>query len=214
MIDKKEIFIFDFDNTIAKTLPLCFSCFRIVFEKYKNVRMSDSEIELLFGGSEESIIRDFVAEKYADEAVELFYILYENLHDHFISRDKVYEKVILLLEELKNKDKKLAIFTGKGRRSIGISIKKLELEKYFNFIVSDDDVAISKPNSEGVLKILEHYKLNPDEALFLGDSDADIISAQHANVQAVGVNWYKTRKFSTNPSVISNDPLDFISSKC
>lgn len=75
MIDKKEIFIFDFDNTIIESLPLCFSCFRIVFEKYKNIKMSDSDIESLFGGSEEDIIRSHVEEKYADEAVELFYIL-------------------------------------------------------------------------------------------------------------------------------------------
>lgn len=47
MIDKKEIFIFDFDNAIIESLPLCFSCFRIVFEKYKNIKMSDSDIESL-----------------------------------------------------------------------------------------------------------------------------------------------------------------------
>lgn len=62
MIDKKEIFIFDFDNTIIESLPLCFSCFRIVFEKYKNIKMSDSDIESLFGGSEEDIIRSHVEE--------------------------------------------------------------------------------------------------------------------------------------------------------
>ena len=51
MIDKKKYLFFDFDNTIIESLPLCFSCFRIVFEKYKNIKMNDSDIESLFGGS-------------------------------------------------------------------------------------------------------------------------------------------------------------------
>lgn len=210
MIDKKEIFIFDFDNTIIESLPLCFSCFRIVFEKYKNIKMSDSDIESLFGGSEEDIIRSHVEEKYADEAVELFYILYENLHDHFIVQNKVFENITLLLKKLNYKGKRLAVFTGKGRKSIQISMKKLELEKYFNYIVSDDDVANSKPDSEGILKILDHYNATPLDAIFFGDSDADIISAKKANVLAVGVNWYKTRKFTISPDIISKNPLDII----
>ena len=210
MIDKKEIFIFDFDNTIIESLPLCFSCFRIVFEKYKNIKMNDSDIESLFGGSEEDIIRSHVEEKYADEAVELFYILYENLHDHFIVQNKVFENITLLLKKLNYKGKRLAVFTGKGRKSIQISMKKLELEKYFNYIVSDDDVANSKPDSEGILKILDHYNATPSDAIFFGDSDADIISAKKANVLAVGVNWYKTRIFTISPDIISKNPLDII----
>lgn len=93
-------------------------------------------------------------------------------------------------------------------------MKKLELEKYFNYIVSDDDVATSKPDSEGILKILDHYNATPSDAIFFGDSDADIISAKKANVLAVGVNWYKTRKFTISPDIISKNPLDIIYSCC
>ena len=124
--------------------------------------------------------------------------------------NKVFENITLLLKKLNYKGKRLAVFTGKGRKSIQISMKKLELEKYFNYIVSDDDVANSKPDSEGILKILDHYNATPSDAIFFGDSDADIISAKKANVLAVGVNWYKTRKFTISPDIISKNPLDII----
>ncbi|WP_411912371.1 HAD hydrolase-like protein [Streptococcus sinensis] len=38
------------------------------------------------------------------------------------------------------------------------------------------------------MKILDHYNATPSDAIFFGDSDADIISAKKANVLAVGVN--------------------------
>lgn len=210
MIDKKKVFIFDFDNTIIESLPLCFTCFRIVFEKYKKITMSDREIESFFGGSEESIIKEIVDEKSSGDAIELFYILYANLHNDLIIPENTFYSVVSTLETLRKNGKRLAIFTGKGRKSIEISLEKLGLKDYFDYIVSDDDVCFSKPSSEGVLKILDYFKVKEEEAVFVGDSDADVISAKAACVQSVGVNWYSKRNFKSIPDIISENPSDLI----
>ena len=40
---------------------------------------------------------------------------------------------------IEKKWEKLAIFTEKGRKSIEISLEKLDLKNYFDYIVSDDN---------------------------------------------------------------------------
>lgn len=212
MIDRKKIIIFDFDNTIIESLPLCFTCFRIVFEKFRNISMSDLEIETFFGGSEEGIIKKIVGEKKAEEGIELFYALYTDFHDDLIVRGEIFFDVVLMLKKLKEKGKRLAIFTGKGRKSIEISLEKLNLNEYFDFIVSDDDVCFSKPNSEGILKVLDYFNAKEEEVVFIGDSDADILAAKGACVQSIGVNWYSKRNFITIPDFISDHPSDLF--KC
>lgn len=46
--------------------------------------------------------------------------------------------------------------------------------------------------------------------MFVGDSDADVISAKAACVQSVGVNWYSKRNFKSIPDIISENPSDLI----
>jgi pyrophosphatase PpaX len=48
--------IFDFDGTIADTLPLCFHSFKEIFSKYDQRDLSTEEIIDMFGPSEVGII--------------------------------------------------------------------------------------------------------------------------------------------------------------
>lgn len=50
--------IFDFDGTLANTLPLCFEAFRQVFKTFDNRDLTNNEIKAMFGSSETGIIRN------------------------------------------------------------------------------------------------------------------------------------------------------------
>lgn len=50
--------IFDFDGTLANTLPICFYAFQHVFKEFDNKDLSSEEIKAMFGPSETGIIRD------------------------------------------------------------------------------------------------------------------------------------------------------------
>lgn len=49
--------IFDFDGTIADTLPLCFYSFKEIFRKYNQRDLSSEEVLDMFGPSEVGIIQ-------------------------------------------------------------------------------------------------------------------------------------------------------------
>ncbi|ANY69324.1 hypothetical protein BBD42_24685 [Paenibacillus sp. BIHB 4019] len=208
LLDQYDIFIFDFDGTIADTLPLCFESFRQVFGKYNGVLLSDKEIESWFGPSEVGIIKNnLTQQENLGSAIELYYQVYEKEHERLVNKSL---SVNAMLNTLLDHKKDVGIVTGKGRRSFDISLNKLELAKYFSFCITGDDVSHPKPDKEGIQKILSYYNTPNIKAVYFGDSNADIEAARNANVASVGVSWFLDNKFYTNPDYISLHPLDLM----
>jgi HAD superfamily hydrolase (TIGR01509 family) len=52
-------------------------------------------------------------------------------------------------------------------------LKMFELEEYFDKVVTSLDVERPKPHREALVKILDHFGLNAQEAVYIGDSMVD-----------------------------------------
>jgi len=179
--------LFDFDGTIADTLPLCFHSFRRLFRHYDGRHVTDEDVVSMFGPSEAGIIRINLAKRDGvEQAIEDFYAYYEEHHTEMVKPNR---EIADLLEQLKASGMKLGIVTGKARRSLDISLKHLQLEGLFDVTVTGDDVEEPKPAPEGVLKALSALGADKGEALFVGDSDADIAAGRSAGVTVIGVRW-------------------------
>ncbi|MBU0586172.1 HAD family hydrolase [Candidatus Micrarchaeota archaeon] len=87
------------------------------------------------------------------------------------------------VKELKEKELKLAIFSNNCHDTIQKALEKAELLKYFDFIVGRDDVEKTKPNPEGIFKILEHFQIKAPEAVLYGDSENDSIAGENAKIK-------------------------------
>lgn len=83
----------------------------------------------------------------------------------------------------------LAVCTNRAA-SMEMIIEDFGLEGFFSFIMTAGKVENPKPHPEPLLKILEHYRISPQEALFVGDSDVDRLAAEAADVPFVA---YKSR---------------------
>lgn len=57
-----------------------------------------------------------------------------------------------------------------------------DLEKYFDLVVTAFDVAHPKPHPEQLQKILGHFGLQPEQAIYIGDSELDEHAAGAAGV--------------------------------
>ncbi|MBT2636729.1 HAD family hydrolase [Bacillus sp. ISL-39] len=204
--------IFDFDGTLADTLPVCFLAFESVFKKFDNRDVTSEEIKAMFGPSETGIIRENLKNNNYNEAIELYYEIYSERHKNVVQNN---EDINTLLRLLRTNGYKLGIVTGKARRSLDISLDCLGLNNFFDVIITGDDVEFPKPHPEGIYKALEDLGVLPSEAVFLGDSDADIMAGKKANVLTVGVHWlpnYQTIDFNVQPDEVYRSINDFISS--
>jgi HAD superfamily hydrolase (TIGR01509 family) len=61
-----------------------------------------------------------------------------------------------------------------------------DLEKSFDLVVTAFDVARPKPHPEQLHKILGHFGLRPEQAVYIGDSELDEGAARAAGVTFVG----------------------------
>ncbi|WP_367281415.1 HAD family hydrolase [Planococcus shixiaomingii] len=192
--------IFDFDGTLANTLPVCDVAFQKVFQTYDQRNLSTAEIRAMFGPSETGIIRQHLQHPDKEKAIDLYYTTYLQQHAALVEANL---EIRDLLVHLKNCGLKLGIVTGKARRSLDISLLALEMESVFDVIITGDDVIRPKPDPEGVVKALKFLGVKSDEALFIGDSDADIGAGLQANVYTIGVHWlpdFQTADFTVEPS--------------
>jgi pyrophosphatase PpaX len=202
--------IFDFDGTLADTLPVCFLAFEAVFKEFDNRDITSEEIKAMFGPSETGIIRKNLNNKNYDKAIELYYEIYGGRHRNTVQDN---EDVTALLRQLKTNGYKLGIVTGKARRSLDISLDSLGLKNFFEVLITGDDVEFPKPHPEGIFKALEQLNVSPQEAVFLGDSDADIMAGKQANVYTIGVQWlpnYQSIEFSVQPDEIYSNINEFL----
>lgn len=93
--------IFDFDGTLADTLPVCFYAFQAVFKEFDNKEVTSDEVKAMFGPSETGIIKENLLDSNQDEAIELYYDKYSEKHRELVVEN---EEMNDLLRFLKKKD--------------------------------------------------------------------------------------------------------------
>ncbi|WP_117161720.1 HAD family hydrolase [Paraliobacillus sp. X-1268] len=200
--------IFDFDGTLANTLPICYVAFQSVFKEFDNKDLSSEDIRSMFGPSETGIIIENLKNTNKENAIELYYEKYLEYHEQLV---KPNNDITEMIGYLKEKDIKTGIVTGKARRSLDISLKALHMDNLFEIIITGDDVIHPKPHPEGVVKALSLLEVERNDSMFIGESDADIEAGLKANVTTAGVKWlpdYQPSEFSVKPNYIFDRVTD------
>ncbi len=59
------------------------------------------------------------------------------------------------------------------------------LSECFDLVISALDVSCPKPHPESLIKILAHFQLRPEDAVYIGDSVVDAEAAQRAGIPLV-----------------------------
>lgn len=85
------------------------------------------------------------------------------------------------LTTLKELGVKTAVNTN-AKSDVHKTLQAMDLEGFFDLVVSASDVSRPKPDPEGVNQILEFFALPPDRAAYIGDSLLDQQAARAAGV--------------------------------
>jgi phosphoglycolate phosphatase len=91
-----------------------------------------------------------------------------------------------LLKTLKKMKIKLALFTVNGKNSVNHILQTFNLKRYFDAVITRDDVSMVKPNPTHLKAVLDALEVKPKEAIVVGDSIWDMKSARALKVFAVG----------------------------
>ncbi|MFA4910157.1 MAG: HAD-IA family hydrolase [Desulfobacteria bacterium] len=91
------------------------------------------------------------------------------------------EPGLIEMLELLKENYYVAIATNRGI-TLQTILHRFDLEKYFHYSVTSLDVKMPKPDPECLLKILDHFKLPKEAALYIGDSEIDMETAKNGGV--------------------------------
>lgn len=91
-----------------------------------------------------------------------------------------------LLERLRPKYK-TAVATNRTNTMKRVIIEH-GLEGYFDIVVTACDVKRPKPYPDQLLKILEHFQVESQQAIYIGDSELDAIAAKSARIPIIAYN--------------------------
>ena len=178
--------VFDMDGTLTQTNQLIYDSFNYIAQKYAGRTYTVPEIHAMFGPPEEEALLDIVRPDQMDEVMK-DYLAFYRMHHSRLAR--LYPGIDEILCYAKDQGKKLALFTGKVIHTTRITLQEFHIDKYFDFVVTGNDVVNRKPSSEGLRKIMEHFALQPNEVLMVGDAVSDVKAAHEAGVKVAAVVW-------------------------
>ena len=79
---------------------------------------------------------------------------------------------------------KTAIATNRTDTVNGL-LDEFGLGEFFDLVVSSSDVNLPKPHPDSLLRILQYFHIQPDEAIYVGDSNVDELAANSAGVRLI-----------------------------
>ena len=99
---------------------------------------------------------------------------------------KIFPQSKKVLEKLKNKRIKLGLITNSTGFITLTILNHFKLKKYFDVVVTMDDVRRRKPAPDMILKACKTLKVMPKNTILVGDTMNDIIAGRRAGCATVG----------------------------
>lgn len=93
------------------------------------------------------------------------------------------------LERLTGMGVALGIATSKARARLDLDLERLGIARFFGFTVSGDEVPHGKPAPDPIFAVAAGLGVEPQNGLYVGDGENDIIAAHAAGMRAVGVGF-------------------------
>ncbi len=184
-LERMRYLLFDLDGTLADTIELIIFCFHETLRILDLPPRSDEQILSEIGRPLHLQARDVDAER-AEEIFTLYQGLYEQ-HRERLMRE--FPGIRAALQALRERGYRLGVVTSKRSSSAGTDIAYLNLESFFELVITADDTQRHKPYPEPVLEALQRLGASNEEATYIGDSPYDLRSAHAARVLAGAVSW-------------------------
>ncbi|GCE25427.1 phosphoglycolate phosphatase [Dictyobacter alpinus] len=179
-------FLFDLDGTLANTLPLCIKIYQQTFQHFTGRRYSDDEVTAHFGLTEGGICQRVIPEHW-QQALAYYHQAYEQAHDECA---EPFAGIIEVLQLLRSKGVRMAVVTGKGEHTANFTLKRLGIAEYFEYVAAGKEDAVIKATA--MRQILRAWKMDPQEAAYIGDAASDVEQSAEAGVLPLAAEWAET----------------------
>ena len=202
--------IFDMDGVLADTGPIHFESW-VKMASEINVEFTREFFEETFGQQSVTITRKLLGNKVDDEELVKRAYLKEHYYREMV-KDKLepLPGVIELIRNLKDKKFKLAVGSSGPPENVELLLNSLQVKKYFEIIITADDVSNSKPAPDVFLIAAKRLQINPKNCIVIEDAPVGIEAAIRAGMKSIAITTTHDKNDLTSADLIVND-LSFIS---
>ena len=200
-ISKIKAIIFDCDGVMFDTAVANRKYYDEVLQKFNKPELDDVQFTNIHMMTVKAAIEYLFSEMDDLSAVYdcLKTIGYHKFIDYMIM-EKGFEDLLI---KLKKRGYLIGIATNRTDTMEKI-LKDFHLDSYFDVVMTAAKVKMPKPDPEQLTMIMENLKLNPDEILFVGDSEYD---GQAATAAKVGFAAFKNHGMKEDFSVNSMEEI-------
>ena len=183
--------MFDLDGTLVNSLPDLHAATNAIRDALGQAPASLQQVEHWVGNGARMLVarslsdqrepRPDVSAEQIDAALTVFAHHYR---EHNGEQSRCYEALLTALREA---GIAVAIVTNKPMEFTRSLCANLALEA--DLIIAGDSLAVMKPDPGPLLHCCDHFGVEPEQALMVGDSINDFAAAKAANIAAIAVRY-------------------------
>jgi phosphoglycolate phosphatase/pyrophosphatase PpaX len=170
--------LFDFDGTLAPSLPLWLKAYQIALAKFAIAISDDEVLRRCFFRDWAEVAAEFGVCTGEQMRIEVGH----GLQEAFASA-VLFPQARALIEHCRAHGLQTALVTSAPRELIASVAMRLDIEHLFDFVICGDEVANYKPHPEPVLTTLRALGCEAAHAIMIGDSHADVLAGKAAGTR-------------------------------
>ncbi len=206
-------YIFDLDGTLLNTLgDLCASCNYALKTMGFPTRTLD-EVRRFVGNGVAKLIERAVPEGTSAElTAETLDVFRGHYLDHGLDTTCPYDGIPEMLAELKRKGKRIAVVSNK--------FNDATRQLCAHFFPDTVEVAIGetstirkKPAPDTVIEAMRQLGVTAEDAVYIGDSDVDVMTARNSGMPCISVLWgFRDKNFliESGATTFAEVPADIL----
>lgn len=195
-IKGRRTLVFDLDGTLLNTLDDLAASTNYALRECGYAERTVDEVRQFVGNGVRRLIEQAVPEgTSAEDCDNTLRIFKEHYVEHCQDKTDLYPGVAEMLKELHDKGMRIAIVSNKLQAGVDELHRRYFADCVEVAIGETEDVK-RKPAPDMVLKALELLGATAEDAVYIGDSEVDVLTAKNASLPCITVLWgFRDRGF-------------------
>lgn len=181
--------IFDLDGTLVDSAPDLHAISNAVLAAHGHAPLTlQTVISFIGNGIPKLVERCFEAARnpLEGEALENAVMMFlEKYAEAPAKYSKFFPEVLETLDKLKEQGYVLGICTNKTEKMAALIVKELGIDSYFDCVAGGDRITEKKPAPEPLFNCAKEMGCEPEDIIFVGDSETDSATAKNADVSFI-----------------------------
>lgn len=181
--------IFDLDGTLADTLGGITHFVNRTMAALGLSSLSEKQVKVFVGNGAKVLIERSLSHLGASNLFDSAFSLYNQLYDaHPHHALRAYEGIPQMLDDLKAAGIRTAVLSNKPHTTAAPVCEHL-FPHQLDAVLGNKEGLPHKPDTAGVKMILKQLGVAPEECMYVGDTDVDMLTGKAGGMLTVGVLW-------------------------